>query len=104
MMAFDPDLPRILPRKILRGVKLPPVTPTAPCGKFSSRALARAALLSALLREGNWFGEPMLRTWAGHRQFDTAQARELVAELVAAGRVEEAWSGSCPRWRAKGGA
>lgn len=102
MMAFDPDLPRILPRKILRGVKLPPVTPTAPCGKFSSRALARAALLSALIKEADWMGEPMLRTWAGHRQLDTAQARELMEELVECGRVEEAWSGVCPRWRATG--
>ena len=102
MMAFDPDLPRILPRKILRGVKLPPARPTAPCGKFSSRALARAALLSALLREGDWFGEPMLAKWAGHRQLDTAQARELMEELVAAGRVEEALSGTCSRWRARG--
>lgn len=101
MMTFDTIG---FPRRVLKGVKVPPAKPTAPLGKFSSRTLARAALLSALIKEGDWFGEPMLAKWAGHRQLDTAQARELVAELVAAGRVEEAWSGPCPRWRAKGGA
>lgn len=100
MMAFD-SLPGF-PRRVLKGVKVPPATPAAPLGKFSSRALARAALLSALFREGDWFGEHMLAKWAGHRQLDTAQARELMEELVAAGRVEEALSGTCSRWRATG--
>lgn len=102
---FDPDnAPGYSTRRVLKNVKLPPVKPSAPMGRFSSRDLARAALLSALRREGDWWGEPLLARWASGRGLTPVQARELVGELAEQGRVEEAWGGgTCPRWRAKGG-
>jgi hypothetical protein len=102
-VTFDPDDAPGSPRRLLKGVRVPPVKPTAPCGRYSSRDLARAALLSALLREEDWTGDPWLAKWASHRSLTPANARTLVAELVGQGRVEEAWTGgACCRWRAKG--
>lgn len=103
-MTFDPDLaPGYSTRRTLKNVKLPPLKPSAPMGRFSSRDLARAALLSALRKEGDWWGEPLLSRWASGRGLTLAQALELVGELAGQNRVEEAWGGTCARWRAKGG-
>lgn len=102
-MTFDPDLAPGYPRRLLKGVQLPPVKPSAPMGRFSSRLLARAALLSALKKEGDWWSEPLLSRWASGRGLTLAQARELVSELVTGEHVEEGWSATCARWRAKGG-
>jgi len=103
-VIFDPDhLPGTpMHRRTLKNVKVPPLKPSAPVGRFSSRDLARAALLSALRKEGDWWGEPLLARWASGRGLTLAQALELVGELVGQGRVEEAW-GACQRWRAAGG-
>lgn len=101
-MTFDPDTALGYPRRLLVGVKLPPLKPSSPLGRFSSRLLARAALLSALKKEGDWWGEPLLSRWASGRGLTLAQARELMGELVAGEYVEEAW-GACQRWRAKEG-
>lgn len=92
------------PARILKGVKLPPLAPSAPCGRYSSRDLARAALLSALLRDGDWWGEPPLRRWGADRGLDLEEVRGLLLDLVAQGRVELAtgYHPSCPRWRARG--
>lgn len=102
-MMFDPDNAPGYPRRTLKNVKLPPLRPSAPVGKFSSRDLARAALLSALKKEGDWWGEPLLSRWATSRSLTPGQARELMEELVVGEHVEEAWGGVCPRWRAAGG-
>ena len=103
-MRFDPDLLPGFPRRVLKGVKVPPPRPTAPCGKYSSRGLARAALLSALLRGGDWVGEILLARWGSTRGLALAEVRSLLDELVAQGRVELATGShaTCLRWRAKG--
>ena len=100
-MTFDPDTAPGYPRRILKGVKTPPLKPSAPVGRYSTRDLARAALLSALLRDGGWWGEPKLAFWGQDRAVPAPVARALVGELVAQGRVVESWTGPCPRWRAR---
>jgi hypothetical protein len=104
-VTFDPDDAPGSPRRLLKGVRVPPVKPTAPWGRYSSRDLARAALLSALLREGDWWGLPLLTRWAAARALTPLQAQGLALELVAQGCVIEGHtSPGCPRWRARGGA
>ena len=104
-MPFDPDVAPGYPARVLRAVKVPPTQPAAPMGRFSTRDLARAALLSALIREGDWWGLPMLTRWATARALTPLQAQGLALELVAQGRVVEGHtSPGCPRWRARGGA
>lgn len=102
-MIFDPDGLPGYPRRVLK-IALPPRKPSTPLGKFSHRDLARAALLSCLLREATWVGEPMLTRWASRRGLLLAQVLELLDELVHQGRVELATGqhATCLRWRAKG--
>lgn len=70
-------------------------------GKFSGPAVARAALLSAMMRDGGWWGEPMLARWGKARGVSLDAARDLMLGLVEKQSVEHASRNNCCRWRAK---
>ena len=85
-------------------MRLPSVEPLLPCGRYSSRDLARAALLSALLRDGARWGVPLVARWGHHRDLSPEVVRELLDELADLGHVAVAASTaaqSCLRWRAR---
>lgn len=79
----------------------PVVPPLPPCGRYSSRDLARAALLSALLRDSGGWGEPLATRWGQARGLVLDVVRELLGELVEQGRVDVAGTPGCLRWRAR---
>lgn len=85
-------------RRALENEPAPPPSP----GRFGSVALARSALLEALRREGGWWGEPMVRRWAGVYQVDQQLGPQLLEVLVRLGLVQRVGGGQEPvRWRAR---
>jgi len=70
-------------------------------GRFSSKELARGALLSAFFKSPGWWNRDAIRTWAHERAITSENAMILVMALHTEGRLDTRLESGRLNWRAK---
>jgi hypothetical protein len=78
-----------------------PAPASAPCGRWPTQAAAAEALRARMLRDGGWWGPPMVRAWATTHGLTEAEALELLRQLLVNRTVTLVGERDLPRWRAR---
>lgn len=70
-------------------------------GRFSSKEIARGALLSAFFNSPGWWNGEAIASWAKERGITSEQARGLVSELHAEDRLDTRLASGRLNWRVR---